>query len=148
MAKADSTAHAVWQGDLMSGTGTVSTETGVVQDQRVTWTARVERVPDTTSPEELLAAAHASCFAMAFSLGLAQADSAPDRLEVTATTSFEQVEGGFRVTRSRLAVVGQVSGIDEERFAELARGAGENCPISQALKGNVEIEVDARLSTG
>jgi lipoyl-dependent peroxiredoxin len=95
----------------------------VVQDQRVTWTARVERVPDTTSPEELLAAAHASCFAMAFSLGLAQADSAPDRLEVTATTSFEQVEGGFRVTRSRLAVVGQVSGIDEERFAELARGA-------------------------
>jgi lipoyl-dependent peroxiredoxin len=144
MAKAESTARAVWQGDLMSGSGAVSTETGVLRDQRITWAARVERVTDTTSPEELLAAAHAACYAMAFSHALAQAGSPPKQLDVTATTAFEQVEGGFRVSTSRLTVEGQVDGVDDEQFAALAREAGEGCPISGALSGNVDIEVDAR----
>jgi lipoyl-dependent peroxiredoxin len=143
-----STAQAVWQGDLPSGKGSVSTASGILDEQEVTWATRVERTADTTSPEELLAAAHAACFAMAFSHALAQDGSPAERLEVVATTSFDRAGEGYRVTSSKLIVRGQVPGIEEARFAELASEAGEGCPVSQALAGNVEITVDAFLSTG
>jgi lipoyl-dependent peroxiredoxin len=142
-----STAQAVWQGDLPSGKGTVSTTSGILDGQEVAWATRVERTADTTSPEELLAAAHAACFAMAFSHALAQDGSTAERLEVVATTSFDRVGEGYRVTSSNLVVRGRVPGIEEARFAELANEAGEGCPISQAIAGNVEITVDASLST-
>jgi lipoyl-dependent peroxiredoxin len=142
-----STARAVWQGDLPSGKGTVSTASSALDEEGVTWSARVERTADTTSPEELLAAAHAACFAMTFSHALAQNGSTAERLEVVATTNFDRAGEGYRVTRSTLAVRGVVAGIDEARFTELAAEAGERCPISQALAGNVEITVDAYLST-
>ncbi len=144
---ATSTAQAIWQGDLPSGRGTVSTASGILDGQEVTWSARVERTADTTSPEELLAAAHAACFAMTFSHALARNGSTAERLEVVATTSFDRAGEGYRVTSSALAVRGVVAGIDQTRFAELAGEAGEGCPISQALAGNVEITVDAFLST-
>ena len=142
-----STAQAVWQGDLPGGRGSVSTATGILDGEEVTWGARVERTSDTTSPEELLAAAHAACFAMTFSHALAQNGSTAERLEVVATTTFDRAGEGYRVTSSALAVRGVVPGIDEARFTELAGEAGEGCPISQALTGNVEITVDAYLST-
>jgi osmotically inducible protein OsmC len=143
-----STARAVWQGDLRGGKGTVSTTSGILDEEEVTWAARVERTADATSPEELLAAAHAACFAMALSHALAQDGSTAERLEVAATTSFDRVGEGYRVTSSNLVVRGHVPGIAEGRFAELADEAGEGCPISQALAGNVEITVDASLSGG
>lgn len=142
-----STAQAVWQGDLPTGKGAVSTASAILDGQEVTWASRVERTTDTTSPEELLAAAHASCFAMTFSHALAQDGSTAERLEVVASASFDRAGEGYRVTSSRLSVHGLVPGIDEARFAELAREAAEGCPISQALAGNVEITVNASLST-
>jgi lipoyl-dependent peroxiredoxin len=143
---AESRAEAVWQGDLLSGRGTVSAASGALRDQPVTWSARVERTPDTTSPEELLAAAHAACFAMAFSHALAQAGSPAERLEVRATVAFEEVEDGFAVTRSELSVQGTAPGLNEQRFAELAEQAGQGCPVSKALEGNVEISVQPVLA--
>ena len=141
-----STAEAVWQGDLPNGSGTVSATSGVLADQPVTWAARVERTTDTTSPEELLAAAHAACFAMAFSHAIAQAGEPAERLEVRAAYTFDRVEEGFGITTAALSVRGRVAGLDEARFGELAQEAGAGCPVSQAIHGNVDITVDARLS--
>jgi osmotically inducible protein OsmC len=139
---AESSATTVWEGDLASGRGTTSAASGALPNVEVTWAARTERAAGTTSPEELLAAAHASCYCMALSAGLAKADHPPERLEATATVSFVAGEG---VKSSRIAVTGRVPGIDQAAFEEAARGAGENCPISGALKGNVEIDVEATL---
>ena len=142
-----SSAEAVWQGDLPSGRGEVSTRSGVLRDQEITWAARVERTDETTSPEELLAAAHAACFAMAFSHALAQAGEPAERLEVQASLTFDRAGEGYRITAAELSVRGRAAGVDEERFAELAQEAGEGCPVSQALAGNVEIVVDASLAS-
>ncbi|HEX2096906.1 MAG TPA: OsmC family peroxiredoxin [Solirubrobacterales bacterium] len=139
---AESKATTVWEGDLPHGRGTTRAASGVLPEVEVTWPARTERVPDTTSPEELLASAHTSCFCMAMSNELAQAGNAPERLEATATVAFVPGEG---VMSSHIAVRGRVPGIDQATFEEAARGASVNCPISQALKGNVEISVDAEL---
>jgi lipoyl-dependent peroxiredoxin len=141
---AESTASTVWEGDLASGAGTTSSGSGAFPDLDVTWAARTERAAGKTSPEELLAAAHASCFCMALSHELGQAGTPPDRLEATATVDFQPGEG---VKSSYIVVRGQVPGVDQERFAEAARAAGENCPISQALAGNIEISVDATLGS-
>jgi lipoyl-dependent peroxiredoxin len=138
---AESKATTVWEGDLAHGHGTTNAASGALPEVEVTWAARTERTPGTTSPEELLAAAHASCFCMALSSGLAKADNPPERLEATATVTFVPGEG---VKSSKIVVSGQVPGLDQAGFEEAAQGAGENCPISQALKG-VEIEVEARL---
>ena len=138
----ESKATTVWEGDLVSGRGTTSAASGALPDVEVTWAARTERTAGTTSPEELLAAAHASCYCMALSNGLAGAGNPPDRLEATATVSFVAGEG---VKSSHLVVNGQVPGIDQEGFEEAARDAGENGPISGALRGNVEIKVEAAL---
>ena len=141
---AESRATTIWEGDLPNGRGTTSVGSGVLPEIEVTWPARTERVAGTTSPEELLAAAHTSCFCMALSNELAQAGNAPERLEASTTVAFVPGEG---VKSSRFAVRGRVPGIDQAAFEEAARGAAENCPISQALKGNIEITVEATLES-
>ena len=142
----EKTARATWEGDLMSGSGRVSTGSGVLSDEGVTWSVRAEDV-EGVSPEELIAAAHATCVSMALSHILAEQGNAPARLETEATTTFDKTEAGFRLTTIKLAIEGEVEGIDGVAFLEAAEGAKENCPVSKALEGNVEISVEATLSS-
>jgi osmotically inducible protein OsmC len=135
-------ATATWRGSLVEGEGSVTSASGALSSLGVTWAKRAEQGPDETSPEELIAAAHAACFCMALSHGLAQAGNAPDELEVTATVGFQPGQG---ITGSHLDVRGRVPGIDEAAFAEAAAAAAEGCPVSKALAG-VEITHGARLS--
>ena len=145
---AERRADVVWEGDLMSGSGRiVSTGSGAFGDLGVTWKARTEDSGGLTSPEELLAAAEASCFSMALSHGLAQAGHAPERLETSAVCSFEQVEGGFAVTKMELSVRGRVPGLDEDGFREAAEQARDGCPVSKALAGNVELSLSSTLDS-
>jgi lipoyl-dependent peroxiredoxin len=139
------TANAEWQGDLLSGSGKVSTGSGVVRDATVKWSSRAEAADENTSPEELIAAAHATCVAMALAGGLAKAGTPPQRLETEATATFDKVGEGFRMTTMRITIRGQVEGLDEEGFHQAAEQAKENCPVSQALKGNVDVSLDASL---
>lgn len=139
-------ATASWEGDLMGGSGKVSTESGVVRDATVKWSSRAEQADENTSPEELIAAAHATCVLMALANGLAQAGTPPARLESEATSTFDKTAEGFRFTTMRLAIRGEVDGLDEEGFRRAAEEAKENCPVSQALKGNVEVTLDASLA--
>ena len=140
-------AEVTWEGDLMSGKGVVSaTSSGIFKSSPVSWAARTEASDGKTSPEELLAAAHASCFSMAFSARLAKNGTPGEKLEVSAAVTFEKVEAGFKVTKSELTVRGWVKGLDQEAFARIADDAKDNCPISAALKGNVALSVDAKLA--
>jgi lipoyl-dependent peroxiredoxin len=139
-------AKAIWEGDLMGGSGEVSTESNVVRNATVKWSSRAEQADENTSPEELIAAAHATCVLMALANGLAQAGTSPARLESEATATFEKADEGFRFTTMRLAIRGEVDGLDEEGFRRAAEEAKENCPVSQALKGNVEVTLDASLA--
>lgn len=142
-------AEVTWEGDLMSGRGVVSAKSSGLFDRApVTWAARTESSDGKTSPEELLAAAHASCFSMALSAGLAKANTPADKLEVSATVTFEKGDSGFRVSKSQLEVTGHVKNIDAAAFEKAANGAKDGCPISQALKGNVELSVKATLAKG
>ena len=138
----ESKATTVWQGSLEKGRGETSTASGTLEKVEVTWPARVERTADTTSPEELLAAAHAACYCMGLSSELGGAGHEPQRLEATATVAFIPGEG---VKSSRIVVSSKVDGIGEAEFRQAADAAGEGCPISGALKGNVEIEVVGTL---
>jgi osmotically inducible protein OsmC len=142
-AQAEREASVVWQGDLLSGSGTIDTVTsGAFGGLPVSWASRTEEANGQTSPEELLAAAHAACFSMALSHELTGRGSDPERLEVSARVGFDpKVGGGFEVSFSRLTVRGQVPGMDMAVFEQAAHEASEGCPISQALKGNVEITV-------
>ena len=143
---AESRATAVWEGDLTSGSGRVSADTGVFSEAPVSWAARTERPAAETSPEELLAAAHASCYAMALSHALAQAGNPPERLEVSAVCHFTPAEGGgFEVSRMDLDVRGRVPSLDQGGFEEAARAGEQGCPISNALRGNVDIRLTAAL---
>jgi osmotically inducible protein OsmC len=141
---AESTANAVWEGDLAHGGGRVAPASGAFPEQEVTWASRTSRSAGKTSPEELIAAAHAACYAMAFSNTLAEGGHTPERVEVSATATFE-VEGGPRITTMDLVVRARVPGIDEPEFQEAAGAAKDGCPVSGALKGNVEIRLDATL---
>jgi osmotically inducible protein OsmC len=144
--RAERRAQVVWEGDLMSGRGTiVSTGSGVFGDLGISWKARTESPDGATSPEELLAAAEGSCFSMALSNGLAQNGTPPERLEVNAVCTFEKVGDGWKVTTLELDVEGRVPGIDAAAFEEAAEQAKDNCPVSRALAGNVEITVRPRL---
>ncbi len=143
---AEHTAHASWNGDLMSGSGTVSTGSGAVGSVPLTWKARAEDASAGSSPEELIAAAHAACFSMALSHGLAQAGSPATSLETDATATFDRTDAGFRITKIALSVRGDVPGVDDAAFKEAAEGAKANCPVSKALEGNVEITLDASLA--
>ena len=139
-------AEATWEGDLVSGKGVVSAGTSrAFTGLPVTWGSRTESDEGRTSPEELVAAAHAACFCMALSHGLAQAGTPPQRLEVGATVTFDQVDGGWKVVSSALRLRGQVPGIDEAGFRQAAEAAKDGCPISGALKGNVALSVEATL---
>jgi osmotically inducible protein OsmC len=140
---AASSATTVWEGDLGHGSGVTTPASGAFPQVDVTWASRTSRSAGKTSPEELLAAAHAACYCMALSHELGEAGTPPDRLEATATVEFEPGEG---VKSSHIVVTGRVPGVDEEAFARAAAAAGEGCPISGALKGNVEITVDATLA--
>lgn len=139
---AESRASTTWEGDLAKGRGATSFESGALPEVEVTWPARTERTPGTTSPEELLAAAHTSCFCMALAHELAQAGNPPERLEASTTVGFVPGEG---VRSSSFRLRGRVPGLDQAGFERAARSASENCPISQALQGNVEISVEATL---
>ena len=137
-----------WNGDLATGSGRVAaTTSGAFAGLPVTWASRTEQANGRTSPEELLAAAHASCFSMAFSSDLAKAGSPPKSLDVSAEVTAERIDGKLTVVSSRLTVRGQVPGLDEARFRALAEQAKDGCPISRALKGNVELSVDASLTS-
>jgi lipoyl-dependent peroxiredoxin len=140
------TANAEWQGDLMGGSGTVSTESGVVRDATIKWSSRAEAADENTSPEELIAAAHASCVSMALAHELAQAGTPARRLESKATATFGQVGEGFRMTTMRLEIRGEVDGLDEDAFSKAAEDAKDNCPVSQALSDDVEVTLDASLA--
>jgi osmotically inducible protein OsmC len=139
-------AEAFWSGDLTSGAGAVSAvSSGVFHDLPVTWAARTEAPEGKTSPEELVAAAHAACYSMAFSAQLGRNGTPPTRLDVSSEVTFAQVEGGWKVESSQLTVRGEVPGISEDDFLRIAEAAKDGCPISGALKGNVELSVDATL---
>jgi osmotically inducible protein OsmC len=138
----ESTASTHWEGSLTKGRGTTTPESGAFAELEVTWPARVERTAGTTSPEELLAAAHASCYCMALSHELSEAGNEPESLDASATVSFVPGEG---VKTTRITVRGRVPGIDQAAFEAAADSAGKNCPISGAIAGNVEIDVDATL---
>jgi lipoyl-dependent peroxiredoxin len=139
------TANAEWQGDLISGSGKVSTKSGVIRDATVKWSSRAEAADENTSPEELIAAAHATCVLMALAGGLARAETPPQHLEAEATATFDKVGEGFQMTTMRITIRGQVDGLDEDGFRQAAEQAKENCPVSQALKGNVDVSLDAAL---
>ncbi len=143
------TAEVSWSGDLASGNGTILyVSSGAFTRLPVTWAARTEDHGGRTSPEELLAAAHASCFSMALSARLGRNGTPPANLQVTARVTFDNPGGaGWKVASSALTVRGRVPGIDEARFRELAEEAKEGCPISVALKGNVELSVEPSLES-
>ena len=139
-------ADVTWQGDLISGKGVVNTVTSqAFSDLPVTWASRTESSEGRTSPEELVAAAHASCFSMALSHELGGAGTPPERLEVSARVTFDQVGEGWKVTSSALSVRGRVPGMGADAFRQAAEAAKDGCPISQALSGNVELSVEASL---
>jgi osmotically inducible protein OsmC len=138
----ESTATTVWEGSLEKGRGQTTSASGTLSGVEVTWQARVERTEGTTSPEELLAAAHAACYCMGLAHELGGAGHEASYLEATAVVAFVPGEG---VKSSRIRVSGRVDDIDQDAFDGFARAAAENCPISGAIKGNVEIEVAAKL---
>jgi osmotically inducible protein OsmC len=141
-------AEATWKGDLIHGSGTIDyVSSGAFSRMPVTWASRTEEHNGRTSPEELVASAHAACFSMAFSSDLAKNGTPATKLEVKAVITFEKLEPGWRITRSDLTVRGTVDGIDAAKFAELADAAKEGCPISNALKGNVALGVVAELAS-
>ncbi len=146
MPMAERTATTGWDGDLAHGVGTLNGASGALSDLSVTWASRTERSDGKTSPEELLAAAHSSCFSMALSHGLTEAGTAPDHLDVTSKVTLDLVDGAPSVTSSELTVTGRVPGIDQAGFEQAAADAGKNCPVSRALAG-VQITVNATLES-
>jgi len=139
------TAQAVWEGDLLRGHGTVKGTSGALGEVGVSWGSRTEAPAGKTSPEELLAAAHASCFSMALSGGLGRMQKPLLRLAVSATATFDKVGDSWKVTTMELDVTGKVPGMTSAEFETAAKAAGEGCPISGALKGNVHVTVRAKL---
>jgi lipoyl-dependent peroxiredoxin len=141
-------AQAHWEGGLTDGNGRITgSSSGQLAEVPVTWNARTGGDASLTSPEELLAAAHATCFSMALAYELQGRDAAPQSLDVSARVGFDpKVGGGFEVSFSELTVTGNVPGISAEDFQAAVQQASEGCPISQALKGNVEITAEAQLS--
>jgi osmotically inducible protein OsmC len=139
-------ASVVWNGGLTDGSGMITyLSSGVVSRLPISWASRTSAHEGKTSPEELLAAAHASCFSMALSSRHAKNGTPPTQLDVRAEVTFDNASGGWKVTASKLIVSADVAGIDDATFQRLADDAKENCPISQAIKGNVEVSVDASL---
>ncbi len=142
-------ARVIWQGDLQTGSGQMTVDSAAFPEQTMTFEARTKGQPSHTSPEELIAAAHATCYAMALSNTLKQDGGvAPERLEVAAVCALDRVDGKLTITTMDLTVQGTVRGIDGAKFEQFARTAEERCPVSNALRGNVQIRVNARLAQG
>jgi lipoyl-dependent peroxiredoxin len=139
-----STANAVWEGGLKQGNGRFSAQSGAFQGN-YSFGTRFEGERG-TNPEELIAAAHAACMSMALAAGLEAAGTPATRIATTAKCTVEKAGDGFRITRMKLEVQGQVPGIDAAAFAKAAQGARDGCPVSNAIKGNVQIEMDAKLA--
>ena len=139
-------AEVTWSGPLATGSGAVSAiSSGSFSDLPVSWAARTEAPEGKTSPEELVAAAHASCFAMALSGTLGRAGGTPERLDVSCEVTFDKLEAGWRVVSSALTVSGRVPGMSAEDFNAAAEATKDGCPISVALAGNVALSVEATL---
>lgn len=139
----DRSARVTWTGSLMEGSGTIeSVGSGAVGPLAVSWPSRAEEPSGRTSPEELIAAAWASCYSMALSHGLAGAGTPPERLDTSVTVTFQPGEG---IVRAAITVVGTVPGADAAAFAAAAEGAKANCPVSKALAGIPDVTLDARL---
>ena len=136
------TASAHWEGSLMEGAGKVTLDSSKLGTYDVTWPSRAEAPDGRTSPEELIAAAHSTCFSMALANGLAQAGNAPDSLDTKADVTFQPGKG---ITGIHLSVRASVPGMSADDFAKQAQGAKENCPVSQALTGTT-ITLDAELA--
>ena len=137
-----SKADAVWEGDLMSGAGRVKVASGAISEFPVSWASRAESQHGKTSPEELIAAAHAACYSMAFSNGLSKAGHKVERLNASAEVEFVP---GTGITTITLTVLGIVDNIDNAEFQKQAEAAKEGCPVSKALHGNVDIKLKAHL---
>ena len=138
-------ADVVWEGNLVDGRGTVNAGSGAIAVQPVSWPARVEDSGGMTSPEELIAAAHASCYAMALSHTLTEAGHPPERLDVSCEVALEAIPDGIRIATSALTVRGRVPGLDAGAFTDYARRAEVACPVSNALRGSLQITVEASL---
>ena len=143
MATAERQAHVTWQGDL-KGSGQFDVGTGAITSQQVTWASRTEDPQGRTSPEELIAAAQASCYAMALSSTLGKAGNVPEKLEVTARAALDL--GAGKITTVDRDVQGTVPGLDQAGFEEAARKAESTCPVANALRNNVDIRLNARLA--
>jgi osmotically inducible protein OsmC len=139
-------AEVTWERDLIRGSGTVRFGTNALPETGVSWAARTEQPGGKTSPEELLAAAHASCYAMALSATLAKNRTPPTTLNVTAVCVLDEVANAWKVTTMELTVNGTVSGLDESTFQALAKNAEATCPISNILRNNVDIRLEAVLA--
>jgi lipoyl-dependent peroxiredoxin len=146
LAMVEREAHVVWQGNLTEGSGNLSEGSGVLNEAPVTFASRVERPDGKTSPEELIAAAHATCYAMALSNVLTEEhDAQPERLEVDAVCTMDDQQ--LKITNVNLDVRGTVPGIGEDEFENAAREAEQLCPVSNALRGNVAIQLQTRLES-
>lgn len=145
MADIKRTAKAVWNGDLRGGKGRIASSSGVLKDTPYSFATRFKDAPG-TNPEELIAAAHAACYSMAFADTLSSKGYQPERIETHAICLLSpREEGGFKITKMRLETRGQVPGIDETTFRQVAQEAERGCPVSNALRGGVEIELEAIL---
>jgi lipoyl-dependent peroxiredoxin len=146
MAMAERRVEVVWEGNLPQGSGEFTFGSGAMGEMQVTWASRTERSAGKTSPEELIAAAHGSCFAMALSNVLDQGGAHPERLEITAVCTFDS--HAVEVSSVDLDIRGRVPGMDAEGFQSAVEQANEGCPVSNALRGNVEIRLNASLDEG
>jgi lipoyl-dependent peroxiredoxin len=135
-------ASAVWKGDLKTGKGSISTESGVLKETQYSFSTRFENGVG-TNPEELIAASHAGCFSMAFSAELGKAGFTPASIHTTATVTLDKTDAGFTVTESHLDMTASIPGIDQEKFTAIANGAKAGCPISRLL--NAKVSLDAKL---
>jgi osmotically inducible protein OsmC len=140
-----SKASAVWTGSLKEGKGTISTATGVLKDANYSFATRFEGAESGTTPEEMIAAAHASCFSMALGAELGKAGLTPERIETQAAVTLAKTDGGFAVTKIALTTTAKVPGATREQFNEAAQNAKGGCPISKLFANNTQIELDAKL---
>lgn len=137
-------ASAVWNGEVRGGNGQISTQSTVLSDSAYSFATRFEQA-EGTNPEELLAAAHAACYSMAFAATLGRKGFKPQHIQTKATCSLTPQPGGFKITKMHLETRGQVEGIDDATFKQIAQEAEQSCPVSNAFRNNLEIEVDAAL---
>ena len=145
MTIADREAEVFWEGTLAHGAGTLSSGSNALDGLGVTWASRTKSAGGKTSPEELIAAAHASCFAMALSIVLAEAKATPEQLFVRARCTLDEVDGAPKITRSALELRGRVTGVDERGFEDAVERARRLCPVSNALAGKVQLPLRATL---